>query len=132
MKTLLVTVERGSDGFTLYTSNEIFSGVGDTLDAARKDMEQQIALYVEVMREDGKPYPAYLDGGYEIKYKFEVSSLLEFYEGVLGLTALEKLTGVGRAQLWKYRHGTKPRKAQIEKIEKGLHRLGAELCAVSL
>lgn len=132
MKTLLVTVERNAEGFTLYTDNEIFSGVGDTLEDARKNMAEQIALYVEVMREDGKPYPAYLDGGYEIKYKFDVPSLLEFYEGVLGLTALEKLTGVGKAQLWKYRHGTKPHKAQIEKIEKGLHKLGSELCAVSL
>lgn len=133
MKTILATVARDDDGFyTIYTENDIFSGLGETLEAARADMQAQIALYVDVMREDGKQYPAYLDGGYEIKFKFDVASLLDFYKGVLGLTALERLTGVGKTQLWKYMNGTKPQKAQVEKIERGLHQLGAELCAVAL
>lgn len=133
MKTLLTAVARDNDGFyTIYTENEIFSGLGETLDAARANMEEQIALYVNLMREEGKQYPAYLDGGYEIKFQFDVASLLDFYRDVLGLTALEKLTGVGKTQLWKYMHGTKPQRAQVQKIERGLHQLGSELCAVSL
>jgi len=46
---------------------------------------------------------------------------------------LEKITGIRQKQLWNYLHGkSKPRKAQVEKIEKALHLLGSELIAISL
>ncbi|MCD7963318.1 MAG: hypothetical protein LUF90_07185 [Rikenellaceae bacterium] len=131
MKTLFVNVEHDSEGFTLYTENEIFSGIGDSLDEARASLEESIRLYVEIMKEDKKQFPQYLDGNYEIKYKMDVSEALEIYEGLIGLTALEKLTGISKKQLWTYRNGTKPQQAQIKKLQEGLNRLGRELSAIS-
>ena len=47
--------------------------------------------------------------------------------------ALERLSGIHQKQLWNYLHGrSKPCKQQIEKIEKALYSLGAELMSISL
>jgi len=56
----------------------------------------------------------------DIVYKFDTESLLEYYSGILSLSGLEKITGIHQKQLWNYLHRkSKPRRAQVEKIEKG-------------
>jgi hypothetical protein len=134
MKTLFVTINKNDDGFTLFTENEIFSGIGDTLEEARTNMEEQINLYVEVMKEDNKPYPAYLDGDYQICYRFgNVGALLNFYDGRITLAALSSMTGISEAQLSNYKNGrNNPRQEKAKKIINAFHFLGRELTAVSL
>ena len=45
----------------------------------------------------------------------------------------ERLTGINQKQLWHYANGvTKPRPAQVQKIEKALHKLGEELISLEL
>ena len=78
-------------------------------------------------------YPSFLDGPFEIEYKFDTESLLAYYSGILSLAGMERITGINRKQLWSYLHGhSKPRKAQVQRIEKAIHTLGAELSTVSL
>lgn len=90
-------------------------------------------FHKHVCIEHGIEYPAFLDSEFEIAYKFNTESMLEYYSGILSLAGLERITGINRKQLWSYAHGrSKPRKAQVQKIEKALHRLGAELSTVSL
>ncbi|MDF9830438.1 hypothetical protein [Parabacteroides sp. PF5-6] len=133
MKTIIATIEKTTDGYSVFTENELFSGMGHTAEEAKKDMIDQISFYVETMKEDNRTYPEYLDGQYEIVYKFDVQSLLQYYEGIFSNSALEKLTGINQKQLWSYAHGkSKPRKEQIEKIQKGLHSLGQELISIAL
>lgn len=133
MKQIEAIIERAADGtFSVYCENEMFSGMGDTSEDAKKDMISQMTFYRDSAKEDGTSYPDWLDGDYEIVYKFDTQSLLEYYSGILSLSGLEKVTGIHQKQLWAYLHGQKPRKAQIERIEKGLHALGAELQMVSL
>jgi len=43
---------------------------------------------------------------------------------------LEKITGINQKQLWAYTNGTKPRKAQADKIRSGFLRLSKDLDAV--
>ena len=58
---------------------------------------------------------------------------INYYADVITPAALERLSGIHQEQLWNYLHGrSKPRKQQVEKIEKALHSLGAELIAISL
>lgn len=46
--------------------------------------------------------------------------------------ALGRISGVNPKQIWAYMHGkSKPRKAQTEKIELALHKLGSELLSAS-
>jgi predicted RNase H-like HicB family nuclease len=134
MKKIEAIIERAKDGtFSVFCTTEIFTGMGDTAEAAKLDMKKQMDVFKKTAIEDGFSYPDFLNEEFEIIYKFNTESLLEYYSGILSLSGLEKITGIHQKQLWNYLHGkSKPRKAQIEKIEKGLHSLGSELIAISL
>lgn len=133
MKTLYATIEKTPDGFDVFTENDKFSGVGDTAELAKADMMQQIEIYKKACKENNLEYPAYLDGDFEIRYKFDVQSLLQYYNTVFTNAALERITGINQKQLWKYANGvSKPRITQIKKIEQSLHRLGEELTSIAL
>jgi predicted RNase H-like HicB family nuclease len=134
MKKIEAIIERAKDGtFNVFCTTEIFTGMGDTAEAAKLDMQKQMDVFKKTAIEDGFSYPDFLNEEFEIIYKFNTESLLEYYSGILSLSGLEKITGIHQKQLWNYLHGkSKPRKAQIEKIEKGLHSLGSELIAISL
>lgn len=134
MKTIEAIIERAKDGgYGIYCTNQPFTGMGDSTEAAKVNMLEAMKFHKEVCVEEGLLYPAFLDGDFEIVYKFDTESLLEYYSGILSLSGLEKITGIHQKQLWNYLHGkSKPRKAQIEKIEHGLHNLGAELLSISL
>jgi hypothetical protein len=111
----------------------MFNGMGNTAEAAKADMRQQMVFFKESAIEDNFSYPDFLDGDFEIVYRFDTQSLLAYYSGILSLSGLEKITGIHQKQLWNYLHGkSKPRKVQVEKIEKGLQALGSELIAISL
>ena len=123
-------IERASDGsFDVYCKDEIFSGAGTTLEAAKEDMARQMAFYKETAIQEGFKYPAFLDEAYEIHYSVEVTSLLKYYvnSGIFSLAGMEKVTGINQKQLWSYLNGTKPRKAQAERIERGFRTLKNDL-----
>lgn len=134
MKTLEAIIERAKDGtYSVYCISEMFSGMGNTAEAAQLDMRQQMDFFKKTAIEGNFSYPDFLDEDFEIVYKFDTESLLEYYSGILSLSGLEKITGIHQKQLWNYLHRkSKPRKAQVEKIEKGLHTLGSELISISL
>lgn len=134
MKTIEAIIERAEDGtFSVYCNSEMFSGMGNTAEEAKLDMRQQMDFFKKAAIEDGFVYPGFLDEDFEIVYKFDTESLLQYYSGILSLSGLEKITGIHQKQLWNYLHRkSKPRKAQVEKIEKGLHALGSELISISL
>jgi len=123
-------VERASDGtFTVYCKDEIFSGAGDTLAAAKADMLEQMRFYRETAIEKGFKYPAFLDGEFDVEYSVDAISLMKYYieSGVFSLAGLQKVTGINQKQLWAYMHGTKPRKAQEDRIVSGFHNLSKDL-----
>lgn len=134
MQTIEAIIERAKDGtFSVYCITEMFTGMGNTAEAAKMDMRQQMDFFKKTAIEDNFSYPDFLNGDFEFVYKFDTESLLEYYSGILSLSGLEKITGIHQKQLWNYLHRkSKPRKAQVEKIEKGLHTLGSELIAISL
>ena len=135
MKTIEATIERSfEDGtYSVYCNNEMFSGMGDSAEAAKANLREQMEFFKRTAKEDNFSYPKFLDDEYEIVYKFSTESLLEYYSGILTLSGLEKITGIHQKQLWSYLHKkSKPRKAQIEKIENGLHNLGSELMSIYL
>jgi len=134
MRTIEAIIERAKDGtFSVYCRTEMFTGMGNTAEAAKLDMRQQMYFYKNSAIADGFSYPEFLDDEFEIVYRFDTQSLLEYYSGILSLSGLEKITGIHQKQLWNYLHRkSKPRKVQVEKIEKALHTLGSELIAISL
>jgi predicted RNase H-like HicB family nuclease len=133
MKTILVKIERNKDGFGVYAENEVFTGMGDTLDKAIDNMVEGIKLYVETMKEAKIPYPAYLNGDYEFKFEYDMESMISYYAGIVGFSGLEKITGIHQKQLGSYAKGeSAPRKEQSKRFVTGLHKFGVELNAISL
>ena len=134
MKTIEATVSRAKDGFyAISCNNEMFSGGGLSAEEAKSDMLTQMAFFKITAIEEGFSYPEFLDEDFDIVYKFDVESLLQYYSGILSLSGMERITGIHQKQLWSYLHGnSKPRKPQVAKIEKALHSLGNEFLSISL
>jgi predicted RNase H-like HicB family nuclease len=134
MKAIEAIIERAKDGtYSVYCVNEMFSGMGDTVEDATNNMQEQMQFFKETAAEDKHEYPAFLDEEFDVVYKFDAQSLLEYYAGIITPAALERLSGINRKQLWSYMHGhSKPRKQQVNKIQDALHNLGKELTSISL
>ena len=130
MKKVHITICVAKDGYYSAYCNDYpaLFGSGDTPEDARKELDETLRL----TREDGKKhavfYPDWLDEEYEFIIHWDIQSLLEYYSGIITPTALGRLSGIHPKQLWAYQHGiSKPRRAQVAKIESALHQLGREL-----
>lgn len=131
MKKLKVIVEASKDGYGVFTETEMFSGFGDSVEAAIENMKEGMAFYRDVMKEDGKPYPEWLDGEYEFELHYDMQSIVAHYAAIVGFAGLEKITGIHQKQLGAYAKGeSKPRKEQTRRFIDGLHSFGAELSAI--
>lgn len=133
MKEIQAIIERAKDGtYSVYCKDEIFSGMGDTIEEAKADMLQQMDLYRATAKEEGFKYPEFLDDGFKISYTIDALSLMDYYlgKGWFSLATLEKVTGISQKQLWAYVHGTKPRKTQEERIRAGLQNISKDLDAI--
>ena len=131
MKTINVIIERASDGtYGAYAENVPgIYGAGDDV----KEVKQSIIDGIETIKEYFTEVPEILKGNYEIKYKFDTESLFQYYKGILGNPAFEKITGINQKLIHHYSTGLKkPREAQRKKIQEGLHALGKELLAIEL
>lgn len=105
----------------------------DNFEEFKKYVQESIDFYLDCARQDGDEYPTVFDGEYEVVYKFDVASLLEYYRGIFSFSALQTITGINQKQLCHYASGiSKPRPKQAEKIATGLHRLAKDLLTVTV
>lgn len=105
----------------------------DNFEKFKEEVQESIDFYVDCAKEDGSGYPAVFDGEYEIVYKFDVGSLLDYYRGIFSFSALQTITGINQKQLCHYASGiSKPRPKQAQKIADGLHRLAKDLLTVTV
>lgn len=103
-----------------------------TLEKLKMEVEEGIKFHLEGLREDGDTIPEPFNENYQIVFKWDVESLLHYYQGIISRSALERLTGINQNQLGHYAAGrSKPRPAQAKKIEEALHKLGNELQQIS-
>ncbi|HPX05599.1 MAG: antitoxin HicB [Bacteroidales bacterium] len=132
MKKLRIIIERGNDLFAAYAENcEGVYGEGYSVEEAKASALKGLEFLVN--NNDPKNLPSILNSEYEIVYRFDVESFLNYYRGIFTNAALERITGINQRQIQHYASGeSKPRRQQIEKIQEGLHRLGQELTALEL
>ncbi len=125
-KLLKIIIERSSDSFSAFAENvEGIYGAGDNVQDAKKSVLESI----EINKELGN-IP---DVNYEVIYKFDTQSFLNYYKGIFTNAAFERITGINQKQIQHYSNGhRKPRPAQTKKIEAALHNLGSELMAIEL
>ena len=113
----------GLDGFVC---------TADSFEELKKEVVLGIEFHIKGLLEYGDAVPEVFKLDYVLVYKWDVDSLLDYYKGIFTKAALERITGINQAQLGHYAAGrSKPRKQQIMKIEKALHKLGEELCTIS-
>lgn len=134
MKTVKVLIEWASDGgIGAIMQDEMFTGQGDTVDAAVKDMKEGIVLYNKTAKEMGFPYKDYLDGDFEIELEYDAVSMLQYAREYIKDTKLAELTGISAQQLGRYANEvSKPRPAQRRRIVEALRRFAAPLYAITL
>ncbi len=132
MKKIKIIIERSKDHYSAYARNvEGIYGAGNTVAEAKQSIFNAIEL-LKKYNEDNN-IPNILKGGYELVFKFDTESLLNYYNGIFSKAALERITGINQKQIQHYSTGLKkPRPTQIKRIETALHKLGAELLAVEL
>ena len=132
MKVVKIVIEKSADHYSAYAENVkgVYAG-GDTVEEVKQKILDAIELLKRYNKEDD--IPEIIRGDYELVYKFDVESFLTYYKGIINPVTLHRLTGINPKQLQHYASGrSKPRKAQREKIEQGLHQLGKELMAIEL
>ena len=95
-------------------------------------MKAQMKFYKETAIKEGFKYPAFLNSEYEIEYSVDPLSLLKYYvgSGILSLAGMERISGINQKQLWAYMHGTKPRKAQANRLNAGFKNLRDDLNSI--
>jgi predicted RNase H-like HicB family nuclease len=130
MKTVKIIIERSKDMYSAYAENiEGIYGGGDTVAEAKQSIIDAIVL----CKKYNTSVPAIFKSRYDIVYKFDTQSFLNYYKGIFTNASLERITGINQRQLQHYATGLKkPRPAQTKKIQTSLHKLGSELMAVEL
>ena len=132
MEKIIMVIEKSKDFYDAYSENcEGIYAAGGSIDEVKKDTEAAIGMIKRDYPES--EWPAPLRGEYEIEWKMDVQSFLEYYKDYLSLSGLEKITGINQKQLSNYlNRRSKPRRRQMERISEGLHRFASELLSVTL
>jgi predicted RNase H-like HicB family nuclease len=135
METVIIETARTENGYS--GACKLLPGwivaEGGDFKSFKEYVKESIDFYIECAKKDGIAYPSIFDKEYELIYKFDVQSLLEYYRGIFSFSALQTVTGINQKQLAHYASGVaKPRKSQVEKISAGLHRLADELNSVTV
>ena len=134
MKPVVVIIERAENNYSSYLEgiDGIFA-VGKSVDEIKKGIIDSIEVLKEECKEFGGEIPEALKGDYELIFKMDVRSVLDFYSNLFTKSGLERITGINQKQLWHYASGLRnPRPEQSLKLEKALHKLGEELLAINL
>lgn len=134
MKQVDITICLASDGtYSAYCNDHpALFGIGNSAFSAKESLEESLQMIKEDGKQSAAIYPEWLDDDYSFLVHWDVKTMLEYYSGIITPTAIGKLAGIHPKQIWSYMHGlSKPRRAQISKIEDAVHRLGRELVNTS-
>jgi len=128
MEKLIVTIAKGNETYGAWVDSiPGIYGQGDTVEEAKKELEEGISLYVKY----NKNVPEILMNEFECEYRFDVPSFLEYYSKIFSKPALEHLTGINQKQLFHYASGLhKPSERTVRKIDNAFRKFTGELSQV--
>lgn len=129
MKTVEVVVEHAGKNLSAYIEGAPIITVGNSMAEIESNMREAIDLYLE-----DNPNPVdILSGEFELNFKIDAATFINYYSNIFTKAALSRITGINERQLWHYAAGVhKPRKQQLEKIQQGIRALTKELSSISL
>ena len=129
MKIVEVIVEYAGKNLSAYIEGAPIFTVGNNIQEVEHNMKEAVELYLE-----DNPNPCeLLSGEFELKFRIDTATFLNYYSGIFTKAALSRITGINERQLWHYAAGVhKPRRKQAEKIQLGIQNLTKELETISL
>ena len=132
MEKIIMIIEKSKDFFDAYSDNcdDIYAA-GDSVQAVKEDAMRAIEGIKRNLPEDR--WPKQIKGEFEIEWKFDVPSFLEYYGNYLSLAGLQRMTGINQKQLSNYlHHRAVPRQKQADRIINGLHNFAREILSITL
>lgn len=133
MKTVEVIVEHAGNNLSAYIEGAPVITVGNDVKEIEKNMKEAVDLYLESCKEMSIAPVEVLRGEFTLKFKIDAATFINYYSSIFTKAALSRITGINERQLWHYAAGVhKPRKQQLEKIQKGINALTEELAAINL
>lgn len=132
MEKIIMNISASKDMFGAFSENcDGIYAAGDTIEATKADAYEAIRLIKKNLPEDR--WPEQIKGEFEIEWKFDVPSFLEYYGSIMSLSGMEKLTGINQKQLSNYlHHRAVPRQKQADRIINGLHKFAREILSITL
>lgn len=133
MKTVEVIVEHAGNNLSAYIEGAPVITVGNDVKEIEKNMKEAVELYLDSCKEMNIAPVEMLQGEFTLKFKIDAATFINYYSSIFTKAALSRITGINERQLWHYAAGVhKPRKQQLEKIQKGINALTEELAAINL
>ena len=133
MKIVEVIVEHAGNNLSAYIEGAPVITVGNDVKEIEKNMKEAVVLYLDSCNEMNIVPVEILQGEFTLKFKIDAATFINYYSSIFTKAALSRITGINERQLWHYAAGVhKPRKQQLEKIQKGINALTEELSAINL
>lgn len=133
IKTVEVIVENAKNHLSAYIEGAPVITVGNDMKEIEKNMKEAVELYLDSCKEMNIAPVEVLQGEFTLKFKIDAATFINYYSNIFTKAALSRITGINERQLWHYAAGVhKPRKQQLEKIQKGINALTEELSAINL
>lgn len=132
MEKIIMVIEKSSDYYGAYSENcDGIYASGKNVEAIKADTLEAIQLIKKNLPKNR--WPAQIKGDFEIEWKMEIPSFLEYYSSFMSLAGMERMTGINQKQLSNYlNRRTTPRKKQSDRIREGIHRFAEELLSITL
>jgi len=132
MGKITMIIEKSKDYFDGYSENcDGIYAAGDSIEAVKSDTYEAIRLIKKNLPEER--WPEQIKGNFEIEWKLDIPSFLEYYSGYMSLAGMERATGINQKQLSNYlNHRAVPRRKQADRIRIGIHNFAKELLSITL
>lgn len=127
-----MVIEKSKDYFDAYSDNcDGIYAAGENIEQVKQNTYEAIDALKHNLTEER--WPKQLKGEYEIEWKLDIPSFLEYYSHYMSLAGMERATGINQKQLSNYlNHRAVPRRKQADRIQAGIHKFAAELMSISL
>ena len=133
MNKLQVIVEYAGDNLSAYINDLPIVAVGKDLNEIKRNITDAIKVYMESCIQLGVQPSALLTHEYELSFVIDATTFINYYSNIFTKAALSRITGINERQLWHYAAGLhKPRKRQLERIQRGVQSLTEELSSICL
>ena len=131
MKKLQVIVEYAGDNLSAYINDLPIVAVGKNQNEIKRDISDAIQVYKESCAELGVEPSALVTDEFELSFVIDATTFINYYSSIFTKAALSRITGINERRLWHYAAGLhKPRKRQLERIQRGVQSLTEELNSI--